>query len=308
MSVDLSFTKAARVMADRGGSIRFALVGCGGTGSFLAPLIARLSSELIRQGRDVDVLFIDHDRVEDVNIPRQNFCHAEVGLHKCSTLAARFQSAWNVPIRAICERFDPNMLEDDWGKGIRVRSSGKLNILIGCVDNSKARRVMQRTLHNNIHFLDHNIWWLDCGNSEESGQVLLGSAPDAEYMMSAFKSEKVCKALPSPALQAPDLLKTKPEEKNKSRLSCAELVMLNSQSLTINQDVAAVASRYLLRMTTGKALRYFATYFDQESGQSLSKYVTPEEVARVIKRPVEHVMTLKTMKSSDFVRGRRRVA
>lgn len=303
-TIDLSFTRAARVMPRGEGGVRFFLVGCGGTGSFLAPSIARLAASLISAGQKVGVAFIDHDRVEDTNIPRQNFCYAEEGEYKAITLATRLTRAWNVPITAVTERFEPDMLDEDWGGGMRSRNFSSLHLLIGCVDNAAARRAMSRALSHNSEWAGHHIWWLDCGNSNESGQVLLGSAPNAEAVKGAFRTEKVCNALPSPALQAPDLLRTRPEETSKQRLSCAELMILNEQSLMVNQQVAAIASDYLMRMTTVKPLRKFATYFDQESGVASSKYVTPEQVGKVIKRSPEFLMFTRTATPAEFLAGR----
>ena len=216
-TIDLSFARAARVIAARDGAIRFFLVGCGGTGSFLAPSIARLAADLIAAGRDTEVCFIDHDRVEDTNIPRQNFCYAEEKQYKAIALATRLSRAWNIPITAVTERFEPDMLNEDWGGGMRSRRLTALHLMVGCVDNAVARRTMARALHQNLDFSGHHVWWLDCGNSDESGQALLGSAPNASAMRGAFRSEKICNALPSPALQAPELLKTRPEEKAKQR-------------------------------------------------------------------------------------------
>lgn len=306
ITVDLSFARAARLIADRGGDVRFFLVGCGGTGGWLAQSIARLSCHLISQGRNVGTVFIDHDRVGPENIPRQNFCHAEIGIHKAVALARRFTAAWNVPIKAVTEKYDPEMLDEDWGFGMRARRVDALTIAIGCVDNARARRLLAQSLYNNLSFSDHHLFWLDCGNSKESGQVLLGSAPDAEYLKGAFTSAKVCKALPSPALQVPGLLKEKAEEKANNKLTCAEAMALNMQGLMVNQECADRAGDYLLRLTTGRPLRRFATYFDQETGKSESYYITPEEIAGIIKMPVDHVMAIKTMKASEFVEGRRR--
>jgi hypothetical protein len=214
-----------------------------------------------------------------------------------------YTAAWNVPITAMTEKFHEDMLTEDWGPGIRSRRYDVLNLLIGCVDNAKARKSLHQALRHNLEFMDYPTWWLDCGNSDESGQVLLGSAPTIEHMKKAFPSEKVCKRLPSPALQAPELLMEKPEERSSTRLSCAELMALNAQSLMVNQQAASIAANYLARLTTGKALRYFATYFDQESGITQSKYATPGEVARVIGKSARYVMEIKTMTTTEFRDG-----
>jgi hypothetical protein len=59
------------------------------------------------------------------------------------------------------------------------------------------------------------------------------------------------------------------------------MALLNSQSLSINQRVAAEAFDYLLQLTTGK-LRRFATYFDLESGSGKSLYTTQVSIMQAI--------------------------
>ena len=68
--------------------------------------------------------------------------------------------------------------------------------------------------------------------------------------------------LPSPMLQAPDLVKPKPEELT-NNFSCAEMAVLNVQSESVNIRVAAEAADYLYRMAAGN-LKRFATYFDDD--------------------------------------------
>jgi hypothetical protein len=90
-----------------------------------------------------------------------------------------------------------------------------------------------------------------------------------------------CFRLPGPTIQQPDLLIPQPEEIEDNSLSCEQLALLNSQSLSINQRVATEAFDYLLQLTTGK-LRRFATYFDLESGSGRSLYTTQASVIQAI--------------------------
>src|SRR5262249_6865372 len=133
-------------------------------------------------------------------------------------------------------------------------------------------------------------WWLDCGNDESSGQVIVGSATRASVLEGVFTpSCKICKSLPAPSLVAPDLLEAKPEELAASKMSCAEIAIANAQTLAVNQTVAAIATDYLNRMVNG-GLKRSATYFDLESGSMRSRYITADEVARTIRKPASHVI------------------
>lgn len=275
--LDLSYARAATLMLPVYDRLRLVLVGCGGTGSWLAPSVARIARLQRDQGREVEVVFYDHDSVESKNIPRQNFCDAELGRNKAVTLAARFSAAWGVEIVAVPKRFTGASAQID---------HRALMILIGCVDNAAARREIAGRVRPSME----HVWWLDCGNDESSGQVIVGSMPEAELLASAFTpSCKICKKLPAPSLVAPDLLEPKPEELLESKLSCAEIQVANAQSLAVNQMVAAVATDYLLRLVNGGLKRY-GTWFDLGSGSMRSKYITAEEVAKVIKKPARYVV------------------
>ena len=60
------------------------VVGCGGTGGFVAEGLCRLF-----QGRDATIVLVDHDRVEPHNLLRQNFYPGDVGEFKSKALADR---------------------------------------------------------------------------------------------------------------------------------------------------------------------------------------------------------------------------
>ncbi len=272
--IDLSFAKAAQLLLPVHGGFRFLLVGCGGTGSWLAPSIARIAKVLQEKNVDVETVFCDPDQVEAKNIPRQNFCQAELGRNKALTLAARYSAAWGIEINAVPYRFSPEVF--------RNIGFQKVNLIIGCVDNAAARR----QIHKVIAEADHGeYFWLDCGNAESSGQVLLGSATAAKELQGAFRSRKICTALPAPSLVARDLLVDRPEELLAAKLSCADIQLANDQSLAVNQMVASIATDYLLRFCFG-GLRRFATYFDLEAGSMRSRYITPDEIAGLIRKPV----------------------
>lgn len=270
--LDLSFARAATLMLPQVNHWCLTLVGCGGTGSWLAPSVARVARVLQEQGKEIEIWFIDPDRVEAKNIPRQNFCQAELGANKAATLAARFSAAWGIEINAVSKAFNAD--------NMMVRGVDWLTVLIGCVDNAAARKQVAKRLTENWVNTPHRVWWLDCGNTESAGQVLFGSCASKQQLKGSFVGSKICNALPGPAMVAPDLLKARPEERAKSKLSCAEIQLANAQSLAVNQQVAAIATDYLVRITHG-GLKKFGTWFDLESGSSRSRFITQEEIGEI---------------------------
>ena len=63
---------------------RITVVGCGGTGGFVAEALCRLYT-----GRRAEIALVDHDRVEPHNLLRQNFYSQDVGRYKSEALAER---------------------------------------------------------------------------------------------------------------------------------------------------------------------------------------------------------------------------
>ena len=69
------------------------VVGCGGTGGFVAEGLCRLFT-----GREATIVLVDHDRVEPHNLLRQNFHAEDVGKFKSQALADRLARAYRRPI------------------------------------------------------------------------------------------------------------------------------------------------------------------------------------------------------------------
>ena len=282
--IDLSFAQAAIVMPKEYTKLRIIQVGAGGTGSFAALAIARLSYELNEKGRIVDMLIIDPDRVESGNIPRGNFCSAEIGSFKAQTLAKRIALAWGLECHYANESFDAEVHLKQSASDYR-----SLTILVGCIDNHLARQEMHRAVEEFQGYRSNeapNIWWVDGGNGKYSGQVLIGSTTKRIKAENCFVGSSICRSLPAPSLVHPELL-TNQEAKagqHTTPVSCPERVRLGEQSLNVNQRVAVEIAEMLTAMLLTTNLRRFATYFDLETGTGRSLYCTSESIASAIQK------------------------
>lgn len=268
MEIDFSFSQAAIVMPPEYNSIRFIVVGAGGTGSFVVPAIARLIYELKQQqNKSAEMLIVDPDVVEANNIPRSNFCFAEVGRFKSQTLAERVATAWGIESGFSCEKFEA----EKHLKG-SVNDYRSLTIIVGCVDNYLARREMHRALDEFRGYAEPSrLWWIDGGNGRTSGQVLLGSTTKPLKPEQYFTGTSICRVLPAPSLQHPDLLQ--PENNDaRSAVSCSDRVRLSEQGLNVNQRVAIEIVELLTSMLLTRTLKRFAVYFDFETGTSQAVY------------------------------------
>ncbi|MBE9169746.1 ThiF family adenylyltransferase [Pleurocapsales cyanobacterium LEGE 06147] len=279
MPLDRSILNARHIVLPAYQQIEFYLIRCGGTGSWLAPSLCRIARYLTQRGKNTTLIFIDRDIVEEKNVLRQNFCDAEVELNKAQTLALRYSLSWGIDIEALPNSFNPEIVARDY-----YQREQKLKIIIGCVDNANARQSIARALsqYQSWHTRDvaTELWWLDCGNHSHSGQVSIGSHLSTELDTYQFH-HLGCTKLPVPCLQHPELLEPKLEELSETNISCAELDLLNTQSLTINQRMAAEAASYLVELITGK-LNRLATYLDLNSGFTTSTFITEEAISKII--------------------------
>lgn len=275
MEIDLSFSQAAIVMPVEYNALRLIVVGAGGTGSFVVPAIARLIYELMQQqNKSAEMLIVDPDVVENGNIPRSNFCFAEIGRYKAQTLAERVATAWGIETSFSCEKFDPETHLKASNSDYR-----SLTIIVGCVDNYLARREMHRALDEFRSCGDASrVWWIDGGNGKASGQVLLGSTTKPLKPEQYFTGTSICRALPAPSLQHPDLLQPEKIE-TKGDVSCPERVRLGEQGLNVNQRVAIEIAEMLSSMLLTRNLKRYAVYMDLESGTTRSAYITPTAVS-----------------------------
>jgi PRTRC genetic system ThiF family protein len=268
LNLDFEYANSTPLLLKDYSHLHLWLVGCGGTGSYVAESLARLAYVFKQVGKNVNITFVDPDIVEGKNLGRQRFCQSELGLNKATTLALRYNLTWGLEISAIPDYFDPKLVKSYWND---------LVIIIGCVDNSAARRSLGKTLENNRHAEIPRIWYLDAGNNFDSGQILLGSHNSLEELtphLDKFKKTGIMGALPSPVLQCPNLIELRPEELENTHLSCAELANLNAQSLTINQTIASIVTDYLFRLSLTKDLRKFATFLNLKSGSMRSEFIS----------------------------------
>ena len=143
------------------------VVGCGGTGGFVAEGLCRLF-----QGREATIVLVDHDRVESHNLLRQNFYAEDVGRFKSQALADRLARAYRRPVGYSVYPFRDEDSRPDGHCYPGLPSYGD-SLVIGCADNAAARRAMAECLPG-----DPRRWLIDAGNDTNWGQVLVGNVPE----------------------------------------------------------------------------------------------------------------------------------
>ena len=251
------------------------VVGCGGTGGFVAESLCRLLN-----GSDIPIILIDHDRVEPHNLIRQNFYTGDVGKFKSQALAERLSLKFGRRIGFSVYPYMPDLIDEEYGGGL-VHPAVQ-GIIIGCVDNADARRTIGQTLR-------YGNWWLDAGNGLSSGQVLLGNVRNNESLEGSFNKETgTVHLLPMPIWQLPSLL-APPTRKKPDNRDCAEAVASEEQGPVINQAIAMLVLEFVHRLLKG-TLTWMGAYIDLEAGTLQTVPAEPETVARMCGVKVKTLM------------------
>ncbi len=147
--------------------VEVAVIGAGGTGSAVIACLAQMCVALESLGAPgLEVTVIDDDRVSPANIGRQAFAPCDVGQYKASVLVNRVNQTFGLNWDAKNERLQT--LPDRYNYNMP-------RIYIGCVDTRKARQAIKSHWEaSSNRRSDGSAWWLDCGNTAHSGQVILG--------------------------------------------------------------------------------------------------------------------------------------
>ncbi len=223
-----------------------AVVGVGGTGSFVADSLARI----LMPG--IDLVLIDMDKVEQRNLSRQSFTREDIGLFKSEALAKRLAAKYN---RSIGYSILPIGL---------IKTHFK--IIIGCVDNGLARRDIQDGIKD-------GCWWIDSGNGNNYGQVLIGNSKIKDLGVSFLGN--ICIRLPLPSIQQPGILTQYPRKE-----SCNEAVATDDQGPTINQAMAVLVVEVVRRILEGKC-PWMQLYLDLDVGTMTPTMASPETVSHI---------------------------
>ena len=251
------------------------VVGCGGTGGFVAEGLCRLF-----QGRDATIVLVDHDRVEPHNLLRQNFYSDDVGKFKSQALADRLARAYNRPIGYSVYPFREYHHDSRANRhGYPGLPAYGGNLIIGCADNAAARRAMAECLAG-----DPRRWLIDAGNDTNWGQVLVGNVSEPVILEESPFAGETCHLAPAPTLQRPDLLtavSTRPPD-----VDCAAALDLTDQDPTVNHMMASLVLQVVRRMVAGSC-SWMGLYLDMDLGTITPTYVTPEAVERLVEANVE---------------------
>jgi PRTRC genetic system ThiF family protein len=212
------------------------LVGAGGTGSYLASLLAQMAYTLnkITDGqKSVSIRIIDDDVVSEANIGRANFYPCDLGLLKAEVIADRLRYGLGVDITTCTKKLNPI--------GYFNRHC---DLVVTCVDSAKFRWEFGRANSN----ATTETLWVDVGNGAHDGQVIVGhlGKPNGE------KYPNIYDLYGDIMLDADD----------DDQPSCSLEEALFRQDLGVNHHAATRAFNAIWSLVRHGKLNYSADYFN----------------------------------------------
>ena len=214
------------------------LIGAGGTGSQTLTALARMNHALIELGHVGFVVRLwDDDKVSEANLGRQLFAECELGIYKSVALINRVNRFFGTNWKAETIKFELNNLK-------RLSDNVYSNIYLSCVDSVKARFEIAEILNqidNGRHYANRPLYWIDFGNSQHTGQVILSTIGSIRQPISE-KYEAVGQ-LPFVTQEFGELLKQSEQEDDTPSCNLAEA--LEKQDLFINSTLAQMGCSLL---------------------------------------------------------------
>jgi PRTRC genetic system ThiF family protein len=225
-------------------TVKVAVVGAGGTGSALLPRLMQLHHAMLATGHPggLHVIVYDDDVVSTANIGRQGFFPCDVGVNKAIVLVHRLNMGWCTSWQAVPRRVDGMM---------KIHA----DIVIGCVDSRAARKTILKSISSS------EAYYLDGGNSENTGQVVIGEVGNVALMQRPNRLPTVADLFPEMVDETLDAADNAP--------SCSLAESLRKQSLVINMAVAVEMFNLLWILFRTGALTYSGKFINLESGTSV---------------------------------------
>lgn len=214
------------------------LIGAGGTGSKVLTALMEMNHSLIALGHaGLQIRLWDDDIITQANLGRQRFAQSEVGLYKSVALINRVNRFSGTNWKAETLKFEKDSLG-------RLPENVQATIYITCVDSVQARFGVADILKEISKLRNHRDkpkYWLDFGNSQHTGQVLL-STIGAIKQPNSEKYQTVA-SLPMVTEEFGELLKQSEEQDNTPSCSLAEA--LTKQDLYINSSLTQMGCSLL---------------------------------------------------------------
>ncbi|WP_294614757.1 PRTRC system ThiF family protein [uncultured Bacteroides sp.] len=225
------------------------IAGAGGTGSQVITNLARMSMALQALGHPgLHVTVFDPDTVSEANIGRQLFSESELGQNKAVALVTR-----------INRFFGYTWMAEGYHYPLHRKEDKENPELANIMDNIRSRLDLWKFLksHRKINVNNEKapIYWMDFGNAQTTGQVLIGN------IRNKIRQPTSKEYIPTPQMNVitEEVSYSTIKEKD-SGPSCSLAEALNKQDLYINSMLSQVGCEILWTMFKEGSTLYRGAY------------------------------------------------
>lgn len=247
--------------------VSITLIGCGGTGTRLISELVRMNIMLLKLGnRGINVCVVDGDTISNSNIGRQLYYEDDIGRNKAEVTIERinqnFGFNWSCVNEYANEKFDKI-------SELFKTNTPSSNFMISCVDTISARKVIYSIFNSNYYGDSHEsyskkYYYLDCGNSYDKGQVILGSRGSIEQPK--LKQFKTIDHLKDVFQFFGNSNIDKAIEGEDKQASCSTYEALERQDPFINSTIAMLAAKIIWNLIRNHSITehgYFVNLKEQ---------------------------------------------
>jgi len=246
---------------------RVVLIGCGGTGAYLAEHLVRM---IAGYGLKLEIVLVDGDRVATGNLARQQFFPWELGANKAEALALRLAAQMGVPVHHVASPFTA----DTHGGSLQG------GLVVTATDTLASRRQVAR-LGGGRYAL-----WLDVGNSRSTGQAICGNEHQTEPLADQGRELADLDAGAPAAQDRPAYPARLPDaaavnrailrgRKREESTSCA-LQPFAEQGFGVNAMAALAAAAICRQVLVDRLITTPQIWFDAQAGRMLPRPLTAE--------------------------------
>lgn len=212
--------------------VSVSLIGCGGTGSQLLTNLARMDAALRALGHQgLQVKVFDPDTVTAANVARQAFPASEIGAFKAVSHTQRVNRFFGIRWEAYPEAVNAAEPHPVFRSHVYLSA---VDSVAARIDILNAIRLTQQVRH----YRDTPLYWIDCGNTKTTGQVVVAS-------LFTRPSERRNRHLKNIFELYPDYERADREDDTPS---CSLAEAIGKQDLYINTMMAAYAGDLLWKL------------------------------------------------------------
>lgn len=240
-------------------NLHFIVIGTGGTGGYLIENLLRLVDVQSKQ-QELQLTIIDGDKVEPKNLIRQNFYREDIDKNKALALYDRYIPKFNKVNDDNFKIAQEYIESPDELLPIFDLYEDSVPVVVGAVDNNATRQL----INVSVNKYKKPVIWLDAGNSERVGQVIIGTKNITKIADDSIsKIGAVTEDFKTVIEEYPDSFKVvKNTDKLPTDMSCAEHAISSPQNIAANIFSATTLFGLINKLIGGELIDKHQINFD----------------------------------------------